>query len=78
MATEASWIQKELIGLINAAMERSQVTARELADIADIPFSALARKLVGGGDFTFQELFAIAEALRLAPSDLVPRLPNAA
>jgi len=73
MATGASWIQKELIELIGGAMERSQLSARELADAAGIPFSTLARKLVGGADFGFDELYAIAQALEVPPSALVPR-----
>ena len=73
MATEASWIQKELIGLIGSAMEGSQLTARELAERSGIPFTTIARKLVGGGDFSFAEIYEIAQVLQLPPSHLVPR-----
>ena len=73
MATGASWIQKDVIALIGGEMERSELTARELAERSGIPFTTLARKLVGGGDFSFAELFAIAEILGVTPSELVPR-----
>lgn len=54
-------------------MERSELSALELADRSGIPFTRLARKLVGGSDFTFGELYLIAEALQVTPSALVPR-----
>lgn len=73
MATEASWIQKELIVLIGAAMEVSGLSARELAERAGIPFTTLARKLVGDSDFSFAELYEIARIVQLPPSLLVPR-----
>ena len=73
MATGASWIQKQLIARIGAEMERTDMSARELAARADIPFATFARKLVGGSDFRFDELFAIAEALDVTPSELVPK-----
>ncbi len=73
MATGASWVQKDLIERIGTEMERSDLSARELAARAGIPFSTLARKLVGGGDFGFDELFAIAEVLEITPSELAPQ-----
>lgn len=78
MATETSWIQKRSIELIVAAMERSQLSARALADTTGIPFTRVARKLVGGSDFTFSELYLIAAALGVSPSDLVPSAPAGA
>lgn len=78
MATEASWIQKELIGLIGSEMERSALSARELAERSGIPFTTIARKLVGGGDFSFAEIYEIAQVLQLPPSHLVPRTPAVA
>jgi len=78
MATEASWIQKELIVLIGSAMERSDLSARDLADRTGIPFATMARKLVGGSDFSFAELYEIAQAVHLPTSLLVPRVPAVA
>jgi len=75
MATEASWIQKELIVLIGSAMEASELSARELAERTGIPFATMARKLVGGSDFSFAELYEIARVVQVPPSLLVPRAP---
>jgi hypothetical protein len=73
MATETRWIRHETITLIAAAMERSAVTARDLAMHTGIPFATLTHKLDGGADFTLEELYWIADSLRVSPSSLVPR-----
>ena len=73
MATDTDWIRQEIVGLIGSEMERSDLTMHELAARSEIPLPILANKLVGAEDFSFEELFAIADALQVAPSALVPR-----
>jgi len=73
MATETSWIRHETITLIAAAMERSAVTVSELAMHTGIPLATLTHKLDGGADFSFAELYWIADSLGVNPSSLVPR-----
>jgi hypothetical protein len=73
MATDTSWIRHETITLIAAAMERSAVTASELAMHTGIPLATLTHKLDAGADFSFEELYWIADSLRVNPSSLVPR-----
>lgn len=51
------------------ATGRSQ---RWLAEAANIPETTLRRRLGGGSDFFVAEIVAIAKALGLPPSDLLP------
>lgn len=51
------------------ATGRSQ---RWLAEAASIPETTLRRRLGGGSDFFVAEVMAIAKALDLPPSDLLP------
>lgn len=57
---------------IRANMARAGLTQADLADLAHISPQALSRKLNGKTHITVDELLALAAALDLAPSALLP------
>jgi len=69
MATD---IRREVADKVAAAMGRAEVSKLRLAEVTGIPYSTLGRKLNGRGEFTFEELYLIAEALGERPSSFVP------
>lgn len=71
MATE---IRTEVASAVAFELSKADRTKRWLSDRTGIAYSTLDRKLKGHVDFTFTELWAIAEALGVDPSVLTPRV----
>lgn len=53
-------------------MVAAHVGRRKLSELTDISYGQLGRKLQGRIPFDIVELFVIAKALQLPPSDLLP------
>lgn len=76
MATQDSRmadIRTEVTTRVLAAMGSAELSKLKLAETTGIPYSTLNRKLMGRSEFSFEELFLIAEATHRRPSDFVPR-----
>lgn len=69
MATE---ISREVADRVIASMKDAGLSKSKLAELTGIPYSTLGRKLVGRTEFTFGELFSIAEVVGERPSAFVP------
>lgn len=57
---------------VRAAIADSGRSKVSLADETGIPYPTLNRKVAGKTEFSFSELFLIAEALGVAPSTFTP------
>lgn len=55
-----------------AAIVDANLSKTSVADKTGIPYSTLSRKLKGRGDFSFEELFAIARATGVPASTFTP------
>lgn len=62
----------ETIELVKAALKHADRSSNWVALKSGINSSTLRRRLLGGGDFTVNELARIAKALGIKPSELVP------
>ncbi|MDI6024501.1 helix-turn-helix transcriptional regulator [Leucobacter sp. UT-8R-CII-1-4] len=60
--------------LVQAAIEDAGRSKRSLSDETGIPYPTLNRKLKAQTEFSFTELFAIAEALGVPPWKFTPTL----
>ncbi len=69
MATDT---RREVASAVAFVLTEADRTKRWLSERTGIPYSTLSRKMKAQVDFTFTELFAIAEALGVAPSQLTP------
>ncbi|MDR1078351.1 MAG: helix-turn-helix domain-containing protein [Propionibacteriaceae bacterium] len=56
---------------VAAAIQSAGRTKRSVSDESGVPYSTLNRKLEGKADFTFRELYALAEALDVEPSAFI-------
>ncbi|MAM53389.1 helix-turn-helix domain-containing protein [Microbacterium sp. UBA3394] len=75
MATQASRtadIGREVATLVLAAIGDAGLSKSKVADLSGIPYSTLNRKLMGRGEFSFEELYLLAEATGRRPSDFTP------
>lgn len=70
MATE---LRTEIAAAVTFQRSKADRTKSWLSDRTGIPYSTLDRKLKGHVDFTFSDLWSIAEALGVQPSELTPR-----
>ena len=62
------WVSKTVAqSILNSGTSKLAV-----AEKAGIPYATLNRKLKGVGDFSWRELFAIAEVLQLSPTQFTP------
>jgi len=61
--------------LLRRALADRRMTARQLAELAELPYARVARTLRGerGNDLTVAELLAIATALGMDVTNLLPR-----
>lgn len=57
---------------VQMAIGESGRSKRSISDETGIPYPTLNRKLAGKTDFTFRELFLLADALGVAPWALTP------
>lgn len=76
MATQPSRsaeLRQEVATLVLAAIGAAEISKSKLADLTGIPYSSLNRKLIGRAEFSFEELFLIADATGRMPSDFTPR-----
>jgi transcriptional regulator with XRE-family HTH domain len=71
-------IGREVAILVLAAMGEAEMSKSRLAEATGIPYSTLNRKLMGRSEFTFEELFMIAQATDTRPSAFVPSAFEAA
>lgn len=69
----ATVIRTEVASAVAFELSKADRTKRWLSDRTGIPYSTLDRKLKGHVDFTFTELWSIAEVLGVEPSVLTPR-----
>lgn len=60
------------IELINQALTDTSTSMNGLADATSIPYATLRRSLKGSRPLNLQELRAIAAALKMKPSQLLP------
>lgn len=58
--------------MVRQAVGESGRTKRSISDETGIPYPSLNRKLAGKTEFTFRELFLLADALAVAPWTLTP------
>lgn len=58
---------------VDAAIIASGRTKRWISEESGIPYATLNRKLAGKTDFTFRELFALADVLQVSPASFMPR-----
>lgn len=68
----ATAIRTEIASGVTFELSKADRTKRWLSDRTGIAYSTLDRKLKGHVDFTFTELWSIAEALGVEPSVLTP------
>ncbi|WP_066303319.1 helix-turn-helix domain-containing protein [Arthrobacter luteolus] len=57
---------------IAAVITRKDRSKKSVADAAGIPLTTFNRKINGHGDFGILELAAIADALQVHPTELLP------
>lgn len=57
---------------VSEAIAASGRTRRSLSDETGIPYTTLNRKLAGKTEFSFSELFLLAEAMGIRPSVFAP------
>lgn len=69
----ATAISTEVASAVTFELSRADRTKRWLSDRTGIPYSTLDRKIKGHVEFTFTELWMIAEALGVAPAALTPK-----
>lgn len=63
---------KTEIDLINQVLADKGVSKNSLADLTNIPYKTLCRRLEGDGLLTLKELRKIAAALEVWPSEILP------
>lgn len=63
---------REITARVRQAIRASGRTKRWVSEESGIPYATLNRKLAGKTDFTFRELFALADVLKVSPADLLP------
>lgn len=57
---------------VRATLAAKRVNRKQLAATTGISYRTLCRRLDGDGEFTLSELFEIAGAIGVRPSDLLP------
>ena len=57
---------------VAAAIARKGWSIQRTANESAIPYTTLYRKAKGGADFTLSEIGALADALEVSPSTLLP------
>lgn len=63
----------EIAKAISQEMVIQNRTLKGLADDAAIPYSTFYRKMKGGDDFKFGEVYRIAQVLNVRPSQFTPQ-----
>lgn len=64
---------REITARVRQAIRASGRTKRWVSEESGIPYATLNRKLAGKTDFTFRELFALADVLKVSPASFMPR-----
>jgi len=62
----------ETANAVESTRKRAGRTKRWLSDETGIPYPTLNRKVAAKTEFTFTELFKIAEALGVSPAEFTP------
>jgi len=57
---------------VRAAIERAGMTKKSVSDMTGIPYPTLNRKTAGHSEFSFTDLLAIADVLKVSPAEFVP------
>lgn len=65
-------IAESTAGVVRQAIGESGRSKRSISDETGIPYPTLNRKLAGKTEFSFRELFLLADALAVAPWTLTP------
>lgn len=78
MVHRVNSIRNEIAAEMRAAVSRSGVSRRDLAERVGMVPDTLYRKLRAERSFTIEELLDLAAALGVAPSALLPRTEVAA